>query len=97
MSSSASELERQIQEARQAAAALRSVRVADVLSRLGDVVTRWLDPQFEFRQIAEERLPHTTTFSPEMIRHGLPTHFEPLRAPHIAERHHRHVVRLISH
>ena len=74
------ELRVAIDAARLAAARLRGRPVEEVLAALDQVIVKWLQPDSEWRQRAQQVLPATTGFSPEMIHHGLPLLLEPLRA-----------------
>jgi hypothetical protein len=70
---------------RVAGAGLRERPVDEIIALLGEIVEVWLAPDSSWRCAAEEALPQVTGFSPEMIRHGLPLMFEPLRAPAVRE------------
>lgn len=64
---------------------MRERRVDDILAVLERVIEEWLATDSIWRQAAELMLPATTGFSPEMIACGLPSMFEPLRAPAVRE------------
>ncbi len=69
-----------MEHAKQGAVRLRPRSVDDVLAAIDRVITRWLEPEYHLRQIAERELPATTGFSVATIRHGLPLLLHPLRA-----------------
>lgn len=78
------EIHARLNAARRASARLAQRPIDEILQRIETCVEHWLDPGFLLRRQAEEQLPSVTGFSREMIRHGLPLQFEPLRAAEIA-------------
>jgi hypothetical protein len=62
---------------------LASTPIDEILEKIDRCVSLWLDPDFPLRRAAESQLPGLTGFAAEMVRHGLPLHFPPLRAPQI--------------
>jgi hypothetical protein len=61
------------------AAHLADRPIADIVAIIDQVVQLWLDPQYPYRQQAEELLPTITHYSLPMIRHGLDTLLQALR------------------
>jgi len=53
--------------------------VMEVVQVLGAVVTRWADPAYRWRRVAEELLPMITGYAPEMVRRGLKEHLSTFR------------------
>ena len=62
---------------------LRARSVDAILGSIDGVVAGWLAPKSQWRELAERALPSVTGFSPQMIRHGLPTLLAPLRGEQI--------------
>jgi len=81
----ADELARVARRLRAAGEALRRRPVDQILGTLNEVLAAWLVPDSPWRRAAEEALPDATGFSPQMIRHALPSMFEPLRPPALRE------------
>lgn len=53
--------------------------IADIVEVIDQVVQRWLDPHYAYRQQVEALLPAITGYSPPMIRHGLEALLSALR------------------
>ena len=47
--------------------------LAEIVEVIDTAVQRWLDPDYSYRQQAEQVLPTITRYAPPMIRHGLDT------------------------
>jgi hypothetical protein len=53
--------------------------VMDIAESLGRAVSRWFDPGYRLRRLAEQALPVITGYAPEMVRRGLTEYLKTFR------------------
>ena len=58
---------------------LATLPVSRIVDVIDGAITRWLDPAYPLRQVAEELLPAITGYSRPMLRRGLPDLLRPFR------------------